>query len=209
MYPLYLFSNWLEQWLSACRHQATAWTYICCLTSNGVLWHSHGNNFNGSASEINSWKKFEIYKQNFNYNPSPMSKLINYSTDTLNLEKMLSSERWSDSGAILVHYGGNGVFLRKGLVEDNPSNGDQDCAAWLRTWCVGNCLSSGDAGSSLVQVMPRRLFGAEPLPEPNLTFCHFDPWWYLGQKTEVFFRESMFANIPSKNSRWPISGYQC
>ena len=58
-------------------------------------------------------------------------------------------------------------------------------------------------GSSLVQVMARRLFGAKPLPEPILTLCQFDPWWYLSQKTDVFFQESIFWQKSQ-----PISGYR-
>ena len=73
--------------------------------------------------------------------------------------------------------------------------------------CVFNSLRSGYIymrGSSLVQVMARRLFGAKPLPEPILTICQFDPWWYLSQKTDAFFQESIFTDIFGKNpSQFP------
>ena len=39
-------------------------------------------------------------------------------------------------------------------------------------------------GSSLVQVMACRLFGAKPLPEPMLVYCHLDTWEQVSVKFE-------------------------
>ena len=44
-------------------------------------------------------------------------------------------------------------------------------AAYMRQWL----------GSALVQVMACRLFGTKPLPDPMLTFCH----WDLKKQTSV------------------------
>ena len=42
-------------------------------------------------------------------------------------------------------------------------------------------------GSSLVQVMACRLFGARPLPEPMLVYCPLDSWEKVSVKFEVEF----------------------
>ena len=40
------------------------------------------------------------------------------------------------------------------------------------------------SGSSLVQVMACRLFGAKPLPEPMLAYCQLDSWKHISVKFE-------------------------
>ena len=66
--------------------------------------------------------------------------------------------------------------------------------------------------SSLVQVITCRLFGAKPLPEPILTFCHLDPSWHASvefhQNTHIFIRENVFENIVCKISS-SLSGPKC
>ena len=50
-------------------------------------------------------------------------------------------------------------------------------AAYTRQW----------TGSTLVQVMASRLFGAKPLPEPMVAFCQLDPWEQISVKFESEF----------------------
>ena len=57
-------------------------------------------------------------------------------------------------------------------------NSSPPSAAYMRPW----------AGSTLVQVMACRLFGAKPLPEPMLTFCQLDPQ----EQTSVKFESTKF-----------------
>ena len=42
-------------------------------------------------------------------------------------------------------------------------------------------------GSALLQVMACRLFGAKPLPEPMLDYCHLDSWEQISVKFESEF----------------------
>ena len=50
-------------------------------------------------------------------------------------------------------------------------------ATYMRHW----------TGSSLVQVMACRLFGAKPLPEPMLVYCQLDSWEQVSVKLESEF----------------------
>ena len=52
-------------------------------------------------------------------------------------------------------------------------------------------------GSSLVQVMACRLFGAKPLPEPMLVYCQLDSW----EQVSVKF-ESEFYHFHSRKCIW-------
>ena len=48
-------------------------------------------------------------------------------------------------------------------------------------------------GSTLVQIMACRLFGAKPLYEPMLGYCQLDPirpQWNLNQNTKLFIHET-------------------
>ena len=58
----------------------------------------------------------------------------------------------------------NGLVINDGIMMNRPINSSPPSAAYMRQW----------TGSSLVQVMPCRLFGAKPLPEPKLTYCQLD-----------------------------------
>ena len=60
-------------------------------------------------------------------------------------------------------------------------------AAYMRQW----------NGSSLVQVMACRLFGAKPLPEPMLPYCLLNSW----EQTPVKFK-SEFYNFHSRKFIW-------
>ena len=52
-------------------------------------------------------------------------------------------------------------------------------------------------GSSLVQVMACRLFGAKPLPEPMLSYCQLDSWEHISVKYE-----SEFYHFHSRKCNW-------
>ena len=52
-------------------------------------------------------------------------------------------------------------------------NSSPPSAAYMRQW----------TGSTLVQVMACRLFGAKPLPEPMLDYCQLDPWEQISVKS--------------------------
>ena len=58
-------------------------------------------------------------------------------------------------------------YLRLQCVNAYPPS-----AAYMRQW----------TGSTLVQVMACRLFGAQPLPEPMLAYCQLDSWEQLSVK---------------------------
>ena len=60
-------------------------------------------------------------------------------------------------------------------------------AAYMQRW----------TGSALVPVMACRLFGANPLPEPMLTSCRFDPW----KQTSGRF-VSKYKNLHSRKCTW-------
>ena len=51
-------------------------------------------------------------------------------------------------------------------------NSSPTTAAYKRRW----------NGSSLVQVMACRLFGAKPLPKPMLDYCRLDTWEQISVK---------------------------
>ena len=82
-------------------------------------------------------------------------------------------------------------------------NSSPPSAAYMRPW----------TGSTLVQVMACRLFGAKPLPEPMLPYCQLDPWeqthWHLNQNTlKLFIRENTLENFEMRfilsSGRWVI-----
>ena len=69
--------------------------------------------------------------------------------------------------------------------------------AYMRQW----------AGSALVQIMARRLFGAKPLPEPMLTYCQLDPCvetsvfsFFFRNKRENFSFKKIRLNMSS--AKW-------
>ena len=86
-----------------------------------------------------------------------------------------------------------------GCGTDERTDGNQYTPQQLR--CAGGIMSNSSppsatyirqwTGSSLAQVMLCRLFGANPLPEPMLTYCQLDPLekklqWNLNQNTKLF-----------------------
>ena len=72
---------------------------------------------------------------------------------------------------------------RPQLVNSSPPS-----AAYTRRW----------TGSSLVQVMACRLFGAKPLPEPMLVYCQLDSWKQVSVKFESEFLSFSFTKMHLK-----------
>ena len=70
-------------------------------------------------------------------------------------------------------------FCQCNVLSNNhcSTNSSPPSAAYMRQW----------VGSSLVQVMASRLFGAKPLPEPMLAYCQLDSWKYISVKFEPEF----------------------
>ena len=68
-------------------------------------------------------------------------------------------------------------------------NSSPHSAAYMRRW----------TGSSLVQVMACRLFGAKPLPEPMMAYCQLDSWEQISVKFErnsiILIQENAFENV--------------
>ena len=60
-------------------------------------------------------------------------------------------------------------YSQKGDINPSPPS-----AAYMHQW----------TGSSLVQVMACRLFGAKPLPEPIPAYCQLDSWKQISVKFE-------------------------
>ena len=60
---------------------------------------------------------------------------------------------------------------------DNAINSSTPWATFMRQWI----------GSSLVQIMACRLFGAKPLSEPMLVYCQLDSWKQFLMKFESEF----------------------
>ena len=73
-------------------------------------------------------------------------------------------------------------------------NSSPPSAAYMRQW----------TGSSLVQVMACRLFGAKPLPEPMLTYCELDSWEHISVKFE-----SEFYHFHSGKCSWKCRLSKC
>ena len=73
-------------------------------------------------------------------------------------------------------------------------NSSPPSAAYMRQW----------TGSSLVQVMACRLFGAKPLPEPMLTYCQLDSWEHISVKFE-----SEFYHFHSRKCNWKCRLPKC
>ena len=61
------------------------------------------------------------------------------------------------------------------------ANSPPSCAAYMRQW----------TGSSLVQIMACRLFGAKPLPQPMLTYYQLDPHWQISKKFESTYKPTL------------------
>ena len=62
-------------------------------------------------------------------------------------------------------------------------NSSPPIATYMRQW----------TGSSLVQVMACRMYGAKPLPEPKLPYCQLDSWkqkWNLNPNSILFIQEN-------------------
>ena len=70
----------------------------------------------------------------------------------------------------------NGLQL-DGIITEIRVNSSPPTAAYTRQW----------NGSALVQAMACRLFGAKPLPEPMLVYCHLDSWEQISVKLESEF----------------------
>ena len=69
-------------------------------------------------------------------------------------------------------------------------------------------------GSSLVQVIACRLFGAKPLIEPMLVYCQLDSWGQVSVKyeSEFFFSfslENAFENGVCQNGGHFVQGWGC
>ena len=75
-----------------------------------------------------------------------------------------------------------------------PINPFPPSAAYMRQW----------TGSSLVQVMACRLFGAKPLTEPMLAYCQLDSWENISVKFESEFYHfySMKCNWKCRLTKW-------
>ena len=66
-------------------------------------------------------------------------------------------------------------------------NSSPPSATYMRQW----------TGSSLIQVMACRLFGAKPLPEPMLAYCQLDSWEHISVEFE-----SEFCYFHSRKCIW-------
>ena len=64
------------------------------------------------------------------------------------------------------------LLLTQTQISVNAVNSSLPSAAYMRQWI----------GSALVQIMGCRLFGAEPLSNPVLVYCQFDPWEQISVK---------------------------
>ena len=73
-------------------------------------------------------------------------------------------------------------WFRRKCVDSSPPS-----AAYMRQWY----------GSSLVQVMACRLFGAKPLPEPMLPYCQLDSWEHISVELV-----SEFYHFCSRKCNW-------
>ena len=60
--------------------------------------------------------------------------------------------------------------------------------------------------------MACRLFGAKPLPEPMLAYCHLDSWEQISVKFEsefnhiIFIQENAFENVICQNGGYFVKG---
>ena len=72
-------------------------------------------------------------------------------------------------------------------------NSSSPCAAYIHQW----------SGSTLVQVLACRLYGAKPLPEPMLAYCQLDSWEQISVKFEsefyYFIQENAFEIVVCHN----------
>ena len=66
-------------------------------------------------------------------------------------------------------------------------NSSPPSAAYMRQW----------TGSSLVQVVACRLFGAKPLPEPMLVYYQLDSWKHITVKFGILSLKKMQLKMPS------------
>ena len=71
--------------------------------------------------------------------------------------------------------------------DSSPINSSPPSPTYMRQW----------TGSSLLQVMACRLFGAKPLPEPMLIYCQLDSWEHISVKFE-----SEFYHFHSRKCSW-------
>ena len=73
------------------------------------------------------------------------------------------------------------------ILEPSESNSENVSMAW----CLLNSPSAAYmcqwTGSSLIQLMACRLFGAKPLPEPMLAYCELHAWEQISVKFETEF----------------------
>ena len=73
-------------------------------------------------------------------------------------------------------------------------------AAYMRQW----------TGSSLVQVMACRLFGAKPLPEPMASHCQLGSWeqfqWNFNQNSVIFIQVNLLENVVCQNDGHFVRG---
>ena len=77
-------------------------------------------------------------------------------------------------------------------------NSSPPSATYMRQW----------TGSSLVQVVACRLFGAKPLPEPMLAYSQLDSWKYISVKLGIlsFSLKKMQLKMPSVKMAAILSG---
>ena len=92
----------------------------------------------------------------------------------------------------LFHY--QKLLTYMGLISSPPS------AAYMRQW----------TGPAFIQVMDCRNFGAKPLPEPRLAYCHLHSWKkfqrHLNRNSEIFIEENAFEIVVCQNGGHFIQG---
>ena len=111
---------------------------------------------------------------------------------------------WTLEGSTIISYSGKGAFLywhqplvaKEGITCIQSSlpvagcdllNSSPPSATYMRQW----------TGSTLVQVMACRLFGAKPLPEPMRVYCWLNSWEQISEKFE-----SEFYHFHSRKCIW-------
>ena len=97
------------------------------------------------------------------------------------LSEILSEIQIHGIAQSVIHKVAYGLASLLAIKSSPPS------AACMRQW----------TGSSLVQVMACRLFGAKPLPEPMLSYCQLDSWEHISVKFE-----SEFYHFHSRKCNW-------
>ena len=86
------------------------------------------------------------------------------------------------------------------LLADYQFNSSPPSAAYMRQW----------TGSSLIQVMACRLFGAKSLPEAMLVYCQLDSWdifqWNMNRNSIIYIQENAIENVVCQNGSHFVKG---